>query len=338
MPLRMQQRKEQSMTKSNRTRDILISLAITLATLAALEVFLRIANFSELRETLTDASLAYDYDPELGWMPVPNSSGVIKTFRTTHYQHNSLGLREEELIADARPTIMFLGDSFVWGLDSEADERFTNLLKAKIPDHKILAAGVSGFGTDQEYLLLQRLWPKVEPAVVVLIFCAANDRLDNTTNMRYFNYYKPYFATGPDGSLAPMGQPVPRSHLLYYRDNWLVRNLWLARLATDAYVRLKYPQQSVPDPTEKLVAKMRGFVESKGAKFMVGIQYRDDALASYLDKNGIPYVKLEGAQFYQSATGWGPHWTPDGQKDVADRILGMLSANGVVRSDAATEK
>ena len=324
------------MTKSNRTRDVLISLATTLATLAVLEVFLRVADFSELRETLSETSLGFDFNPELGWMPVPNSSGVIKTFRTTHYQHNSLGLRDDEFVPDARPTIMFLGDSFVWGLDSEADERFTNLLKAKIPDHKILAAGISGFGTDQEYLLLQRLWPKVKPAVVVLIFCSQNDRLDNSTNKRYYNYYKPYFATEPDGSLVPKGEPVPKSHLVYYRDNWLVRHLWLARLAVDAYVRLKYPQLSVPDPTEKLVGKMREFVEGNGAKFFVGIQHHDDALAAYLEANRIPFAKLEGAPFY--AQGWGPHWTPEGQKIVADRILGMLSANGVVPSGGAAEK
>ena len=57
------------------------------------------------------------------------------------------------------------------GTDAEATERFSEILKLRIPDYKILAAGVSGFGTDQEYLLLQKLWPNVKPAVVVLIFC-----------------------------------------------------------------------------------------------------------------------------------------------------------------------
>ena len=185
-------------------------------------------------------------------------------------------------------------------------------MKPKIPGYKILAAGVSGYGTDQEYLLLKRLWPKVRPAVVVLIFCAENDRLDNSTNLRYDNYYKPYFATRPDGALRLMGQPVPRSQLLYFKDQWLVRNLWLARLATDAYVRLRYPPVSVPDPTEKLVGKIREFVEGNGAKFMVGIQYHDDALAHYLETNRIPFAKLEGAAFYKG--GFGPHWTPEGHQ------------------------
>lgn len=102
-----------------------------------------------------------------------------------------------------------------------------------------------------------------------------------------------------------MGQPVPWSHLIYYRDFWLVQNLWLARLATDVYVRLRYRQLFVPDPTERLVGKMREFVEGNGTKFLVGIQHHDDALVKYLEANRIPFAKLEGAPFYQEAIGVG---------------------------------
>ena len=104
-------------------------MVVTLLTLAALEVFLRIADFREFRETLSETTLAYDFDADLGWAPVPGSVGSMTTFRTTHWKHNSLGLRDEEFSLDAKPTIMFLGDSFVWGLDSEASERFSDLLK-----------------------------------------------------------------------------------------------------------------------------------------------------------------------------------------------------------------
>jgi hypothetical protein len=245
-----------------------------------------------------------------------------------------MGLLDEEFTLDARPTIMFLGDSFVWGLDSQADERFTELLKPKFPNYKIVAAGVSGFGTDQEYLLLKRLWPKVKPAVVVLIFCSQNDRLDNSSNIRYEDYHKPYFETQPDGSLRLMNQPVPRSHVLYLVEDWLVRNFWLARMATNGYVRLRYPRLAVPDPSEKIVGMIRDFVVANGAKFMVGIQYHDEALTHYLEANGIPVAQLKGADFYTQG-GWGPHWTPEGHQFVADRIFGMLSANGVVRRDPA---
>ena len=323
---------------TRRTREALLSAAvsigITLATLAGLEVVLRVADFRELRESTNGQSLKFAYDAELGWLPEANSSSTITTFRTTHFKHNSLGLRDDEVTPNGKPTIMFLGDSFVWGLDSEANERFTELLKPRYPDHNILAAGIPGYGTDQEYLLLKRLWPKVRPDVVVLIFCAGNDRLDNTSNIRYDNYYKPYFATQPDGSLVLMGEPVPRSHLLYFRDNRLVRNLWLARLATDAYVRLRDGPVSVPDPSEKLVAKIREFVEGNGARFLVGIQSHDKPLAEFLETQGIAFTSLDGAAYYTQG-GFGPHWTPEGQQFVADRIERLLAANNVVRSSPA---
>ena len=93
----------------------------------------------------------------------------------------------------------------------------------------------------------------------------------------------------------------------------------------------------VPDPTEKLIAKMRDFVEGNGGKLMVAIQLRDEALVRYLEANRIPFVKLEGADFIPDfkENVWGPHWTPAGQKDVAERIYGMLAANGVVRAGSA---
>jgi hypothetical protein len=243
-------------------RSVGVSLVMAIVTLAVLEVVLRVADFRELREGVSERSLSYRYDAELGWTPTPYSSSVVTNARTIHAKHNSLGLRDEEFSLDARPTILFLGDSFVWGLDAEADERFTELLKPKIPDYKILAAGVSGYGTDQEYLLLKRLWPKVKPAAVVLIFCTQNDRLDNSTNIRYEGYQKPYFETASDGSLVLKGQPVPISRQQYFKENWLVRNLWLARFVTTIYVKLKHPLLFVPDPTERLVGKLREFVEA----------------------------------------------------------------------------
>ena len=223
-------------------RSVGVSLAVAIVTLAALEILLRVADFRELREGVNERSLSYRYDAELGWFPAPNSSSMVTNARTFHVQHNSLGLRDIEFVPDARPTILFLGNSFVWGLDAEADERFSDLLRARLPSHKIVAAGVSGYGTDQEYLLLQRLWPKIEPAVVVLMFCTQNDRQDNSTNIRYEGYQKPYFATAPDGSLVLRGQPVPTSRLQRIREVWLVRHLWLARLASAVDLKLRHPK------------------------------------------------------------------------------------------------
>jgi hypothetical protein len=321
------------LTKRGRLREFLwsagVSLGMAFVTLAALEIFLRVADFREFREGVSERSLSYRYDAELGWAAVPGSSSVVENARTIHARHNSLGLRDIEFSLDAQPTILFLGDSFVWGLDAEADERFTDLLRLRISGYKILAAGISGYGTDQEYLLLRRLWSKVQPAVVVLIFCTQNDRQDNSTNIRYEGYQKPYFATAPDGSLVLRGQPVPKSRLQYIKEDWLVRNVWLARLVATFYVNLRHPLLYVPDPTERLVGMIRGFVEANAAKFLVGLQYSDPDLIRYLQANRIPFVTFEGATSYPGASA-GNHWTPEGHKLVAERVLGLLSENNIV--------
>ncbi|MEA3142314.1 MAG: hypothetical protein QOK23_4483 [Gammaproteobacteria bacterium] len=301
---------------------------MTIVTLGALEIILRIVDLRELREGVSERSLSYQYDSELGWMPIPGSNSTVSNARTIEAHHNSLGLRDDEFTLDAKPTILFLGDSFVWGLDAEANERFSELLKPRIPNYKILAAGVSGYGTDQEYLLLQKLWPKVKPAIVVLIFCTDNDRADNSTNIRYEGYQKPYFVTAADGSLVLAGQPVPKSRLQAIKEDWWVRHSWLVRLANAVYLKLRHPMLHVPDPTERLVDKIRQFVETNGGKFLVGLQTSDAALVRHLEAARIPFVSFDGAASYPGAS-VGGHWTPEGHKLVAERLFGLLSTNAV---------
>jgi GDSL-like Lipase/Acylhydrolase family len=230
--------------------------------------------------------------------------------------------------------MLFIGDSFVWGVDAEANERFTDLLRSRISNTAIVNAGVSGYGTDQEYLLLQRIWPTFRPAVVVLIFCTANDRLDNGTNVRYDGYQKPYFATATDSTLMLRGQPVPKSRQLYIKQDWLVRHLWLARVVAFAYVEIRHPQVYVPDPTERIVSKIREFVEAHGARLIVGLQLSDDKLIQHLRAERIPFVAFNGAEAYSDL--YGAHWTPAGHRLVAERLLGLLSENNILQLDTVS--
>jgi hypothetical protein len=322
--------------KSGKTREILRStfavLLSTLVTLAVLEVILRVADFRALRAGKSERSLVYRHDAELGWAPVPASDSTVTNARTIHARHNQLGFRDVEFQRDGRPVLLFLGDSFVWGVDAEADERFTDLLRARLSNYQTINAGVSGFGTDQEYLLLQRIWPTVKPDVVVLIFCTDNDRADNQTSIRYDGYRKPLFVPS-DSGLTLSGQPVPWSLQNYVSDNWLVRHLWLARTAVAAYVEIRYPRVSVPDATEQLVDKISDFVTAHGAKLAVGLQSRDEKLMQHLTTKGIPFVSFDGAEAYGSD--YGSHWTPDGHRDVAERLLGFLSENSIVQAEGS---
>jgi hypothetical protein len=297
-------------------------LVITLVTLVGTELLLRLSNFRELRQDSSERSLSYGYDAELGWAPMPGSVTSVTTARTIHATHNSLGFRDIEFAPDGRPVMLFIGDSFVWGVDAEASERFTDLLRGQLPQFLTVNAGVSGYGTDQELLWLQRIWPKIAPKVVVLFFCTDNDRKDNSTNVRYGRYHKPYFVAGADGALVLHGQPVPRSLQLLIKDNWLVRNSWLARAAAAATAEISAPAVVVPDPTERLIDKIHDYVRSHDAKLLMALQASDDQLIAHLKAAQIPFVTLDGAAAY--GMDFGSHFTPEGNVFASQKLLGLI--------------
>jgi hypothetical protein len=103
----------------------------------------------------------------------------------------------------------------------------------------------------------------------------------------------------------------------------------MARLANAVYLKLRHPALRVPDPTEMLIDKIRAFVEANGAKFLIGLQSTDAALVRHLEAARIPFVTFDGAASYPGSS-VGGHWTPEGHKLVAERLLGLLSANSVI--------
>jgi hypothetical protein len=306
-------------------RAIAVQCVVLLVTLAACEAILRVVDLRYLRMDESGSAPVYAHDAELGWFPIPHSSQEYTGARTVHVRHNNIGLRDIEPEAMPKPTIAFVGDSFVWGYDAEEDERFTNILRAKLPAFRVANVGVTAYGTDQEYLLLRRVWDRIKPNVVVLMICVDNDRIENTTNLRYDGPYKPYFASGEFH-----GQPVPWSRHMYFGHYWLARHSWVARVAISAYVYAKYPPVALPDPTEHLITKMRDMVQSHGGTFLIGMQKRDARYEAFFRAKSIPFATFEGAEAYPTH---GNHWTPKGNAQVAERVMALLGDNGILPAD-----
>jgi len=313
---------------------VLLYAAIVVMTLGTCEVILRLYDPEVLRIELDERNLLYRYDSELGWFPVPNSFAQYTATRTVVVRHNSLGLRDREYGDIAKETFLFLGDSFVWGYDVEANERFTDILQRDLPTERIVNGGVSGYGTDQEYLLMKRLWTHIRPSVVVLIFDFDNDDDFNTSNQVYAGYYKPYYVLAPDGGGEFKGIPVPKSRRYFFTESWLARNSLLARLAVSVFVALAHPEIHVPDPTEHLIAMMRQFVEANGARFLVGLEHRGPKLEAFLRAQGIPYTSFDDAPHYPAH---GEHWTPEGHALVATRLRALFAGTGLLSPDNAKQ-
>jgi lysophospholipase L1-like esterase len=300
-------------------RVLRLQTFLLLATLIVCELILQIVQPDYLEIPTSEFAMQFRPDPELGWLG------------DRAPMHNSLGLRDIEFEQASKPAILFLGDSMVWGNGVERSERFTDLLRARLPDFTLVNAGISGYGTDQEYLLLTKLWDRIKPDVVMLVVCVQNDRNDNSANVRY-EAYKPYFELARDGSGAFRGQPVPQSRHLYFKGNWLAENSWLARFAISAYVELHNPRARVPDPTERLLDMMQHFVRDHGATFLIGLTVHDSRLEGFLQRRNIPFSVFEGAGVIADAgiIKDTVHWSPKGHASVADRTLKLLSDTGVL--------
>src|ERR1043165_1368405 len=304
-------------------RAIGVQLLILAITLGVAEAVLRVVDLRYLRLDESGVQPVYAHDAELGWCPIPNSNQTYPGSRTVQVHHNSLGFRDIEPGETGKPTIAFVGDSFVWGYDSQEGERFTDLLRAAMPNQRVVNLGVNAYGTDQEYLMLQRFWDRFTPAVVVLMVCVDNDRIENSTNLRYDGPYKPYFVLAAN---AFAGQPVPWSRHLYFGHYWLARHSWIVRVGVSAYVYWKHPPVRLPDPTEHLISMMREMVVAKGGKFLIGLERSDPRYEAFFKAEKIPYTAFDGAEAYPTH---GAHWTPKGNAFVADRLKQFLADNGL---------
>jgi hypothetical protein len=253
------------------------------------------------------------YDPVMGWVNKPfKDESVLFEFapdRSFQVKQNSKGLRGPEAEYQKAPgmrRILFVGDSFFWGYGVENAEVLTEILQRKVgAQTEILNGGVTGYGTDQELLWLEKEGVKYQPDIVVLGLSFAND-LDEISSSVSYHYPKPIFML-EDGRLILNNVPVPRTtetdrkafadpptlfgkvkkFLRYHthsynfitrrlnsRPEWrlLLINLGLAEEYTTAFPGiplLKNDPRDVERILFGLLQEMKGTAEKAGAKFLL---------------------------------------------------------------------
>ena len=277
-----------------------------------------------------ERNLSYNHHQTLGWFPKPNLQQKFIGSQEITVSHNNQGFRDKNDHPNS-PALMFLGDSFVWGYDVENEQIFTSLLQKKLKQqYAIYNLGVSGYGTDQEFLLLQQFYDKIKPQKVFLIFCA-NDYYNNSSNVVYGGYYKPYFLQNNAGELLLQGVPVPISgnyKMLNFSSNHpvlakshLVK--WIAKLFYRAQHNL-VKKRSLPDPTFAILKNINQFLQQKNTQFIVGIIDSDDDLEKFLKQQNINFINLKNDfRFSQQ----GNHWNEQGHEFVANKIFNWLNEN-----------
>ena len=147
--------------------------------------------------------------PVYVWASRPGIQGLRVTPEYTHtWAHTSQGLRGSQVFAADRPAnvrarVLFLGDSFTYGLGSANDETFVARIAAAWPDVEVANAGCNGYGQRQELAILDTLGAALKPELTVVMFFW-NDLEDNFTRAT------PAFRRDASGRVVRTDLTVPR--------------------------------------------------------------------------------------------------------------------------------
>ena len=309
--------------------NILLVVVPIVICLSVSELMLRMLMHDELSPGADERELLYRYDETKGWAPKQNSKGTYLGSRSVTINHNSHGFRDPEPAFEKANRVMFLGDSFVWGYDVEEGERFSDQLRSSLIDWDVYNLGVSGYGSDQELILLNEQFDTYEPDLVFLVYCTSNDRLDNSMNIRYGSYYKPYYQLIED-TIELRGNPVPKGIRYFISESFLKRSA-LVRLVMKSYYNTNHPLiQQKEDPTFEILKEMDRYVKSKGSRFVIGFQKKYPLMENFLEKEGVEFINLENEHVYKLA---GQHWNPEGHTYVAGKIEEYVLKDRLLLSD-----
>ena len=127
------------------------------------------------------------YDKRVSWKPTENFSVKRMTkdaggepYRV-RYSTVENGFREWGKIDTDKPRVFFLGDSFTQAIQVSNEKAYFNVVKENIP-MEVFVFGCEGYGTLQEYLILDQYIDLIKPHVVILQFCS-NDFENNSFDM-----------------------------------------------------------------------------------------------------------------------------------------------------------
>lgn len=157
----------------------------------------------------------YQSDAYLGWRLAPNSRmRIYSPEYDIRVAINSRGIRGPEIPAaiPEKCRILIIGDSFAAGFTVDFNATFGQVAQRLLAqsgeqDCTVLSAGVDGYSTDQELLLLQEIAPELSPTLTILFFFFNDIYCNISTSC--FGYNKPVFQTTAGDQLTLTNVPVP---------------------------------------------------------------------------------------------------------------------------------
>jgi hypothetical protein len=218
--------------------------------------------------------LMHQPDEKLGYRLVPNYEMRYQTSDfDTFIKINSEGLRDYEHRKDKDSTTfrtLVLGDSFTLGAGVNIEESYLKLLEAILNQstsggapkkYEVINAGVSGFGTEQEYLYLEEIGNRYRPDLVI-VGLYSNDIYEVMRGIPF--------------SFTKISLKNRFYFLSYLRELQILLNkIFLKGIKTELFQI--YQDQYTPEfqdallKTKEYLMKIRDFSHSMGSKVLIVI-------------------------------------------------------------------
>jgi len=162
-------------------------------------------------------------DDRLGWRTAPNyryygyKQDDAGNRHEIDIQTNQEGFRIFGKIDSSRKKILFLGDSYTHAQQVSNAKTYYGILQEQ-QIGEIFAYGTSGYGTLQEFMILDQFIDVIHPDIIVLQYCS-NDFVNNSYELELRSSWnnsgkrRPYMTV--EGEII---YAIPKNHLVQVRD------------------------------------------------------------------------------------------------------------------------
>lgn len=268
---------------------------------ALAEIGARLAGFEPWSQVASEAKRPYirmrDPDPVLGWR---NRPGVYTLGRERATILPAGSRRSSDNPPADAPVVALIGGSFIYGQGIPDEETLAWLLQERDPSRRYLNLGVSGFGTYQSLLLLERYLERHDPPEAVVYGLIDHHRTRNIargpwlawiTRLAVAEYPKlPYCSLDEDGQL------VRHRPTAYPRMPLREHSAFLTMLEHGAMMHWSRRREQQQDRiTELLLVELHELCQRRGIRLTVALlQDGERGAATWdriaLDANGIPFA------------------------------------------------
>ncbi len=281
-------------------------------------------------------------DPEIGWAPTGPKEIV--------------GQRLDN-IDSARPHLLVVGDSILYGTSVEKAETAPFLMGQSIQGAQVLNLSVSGYSVEQYWLYLRRVLPSTHPKLIMVGVFTGNDLQLTGRELTPWGHSKPLFVVEDDRLVRKNSAEDCIDGL---SQSLLFRGLWRDRESALALSHLLcVPRELRTGELERLLSRLFAEIEALGRAagarvvfVLLPNRYELNVYAPeetfYLSKYGalkrllregkheivdfypdlLRHPRAELDQAFQSDSS---HFTPKGHRILADFLVKVIEEKGYLR-------